>query len=82
MCDGGVITYAGPATPIGDADEGQQSSGAPTFLRPAAPDAAWTVRLHHNPLVPWIWLGGGIVCLGAIVSMFPTRRRSPAWSTG
>ena len=38
-----------------------------------------TLKVIVEPLVPWIWLGGGIVCLGALVSMFPTRRRSPAW---
>lgn len=38
-----------------------------------------TLKVIVEPLVPWIWIGGGIICLGAIVSMFPQRRRSPAW---
>jgi cytochrome c-type biogenesis protein CcmF len=38
-----------------------------------------TLKVIVEPLVPWIWIGGGIICLGAIVSMFPSRRRSPAW---
>ncbi|MCC6773931.1 MAG: heme lyase CcmF/NrfE family subunit [Gemmatimonadaceae bacterium] len=38
-----------------------------------------TLKVIVEPLVPWIWFGGGIICLGAIVSMFPTRRRSAAW---
>ncbi len=35
VCDGAVITYAGPATPIGDADEEIQVGG---FLMPAVAD--------------------------------------------
>jgi len=38
-----------------------------------------TLKVIVEPLVPWIWVGGGILCLGAIISMFPTRRRSPGW---
>ena len=38
-----------------------------------------TLKVIVEPLVPWIWAGGGIIVLGALVSMFPTRRRSTAW---
>jgi cytochrome c-type biogenesis protein CcmF len=37
-----------------------------------------TLRVIVEPLVPWIWLGGGIVCLGALISMAPPRRRNPS----
>jgi cytochrome c-type biogenesis protein CcmF len=37
-----------------------------------------TLRVIIEPLVPWIWLGGGIICLGALISMAPGRRRVPA----
>ena len=46
-------------------------------FKPDGSDA--TVKVILEPLVPWIWFGGGIICLGAIISMFPARRRSPAW---
>jgi cytochrome c-type biogenesis protein CcmF len=36
-----------------------------------------TIRVLVEPLVVWIWLGGGIVCLGAFVALWP-RRRAPA----
>ena len=41
-----------------------------------------TLKVIVEPLVPWIWFGGGIVCLGAIISMstMPGRRRAPVWS--
>ncbi len=36
-----------------------------------------TIRAITEPLVPWIWIGGGIICLGAIVAgTGPARRRS------
>ena len=33
-----------------------------------------TIKVILEPLVPWIWLGGGIICLGAIVGAWPQRR--------
>ncbi|HNV77660.1 MAG TPA: cytochrome c-type biogenesis CcmF C-terminal domain-containing protein, partial [Gemmatimonadaceae bacterium] len=38
-----------------------------------------TLKVIVEPMVPWIWFGGAIICLGAIISMFPARRRSAAW---
>jgi cytochrome c-type biogenesis protein CcmF len=37
-----------------------------------------TLRVIVEPLVPWIWLGGLIICLGAMVSAIPQPRRVPA----
>jgi cytochrome c-type biogenesis protein CcmF len=37
-----------------------------------------TLRVIVEPLVPWIWIGGGIVCLGALICMAPQRRRRVA----
>jgi cytochrome c-type biogenesis protein CcmF len=38
-----------------------------------------TIRAITEPLVPWIWIGGGIICLGAIVAgTGPARRRAEA----
>jgi cytochrome c-type biogenesis protein CcmF len=39
-----------------------------------------TLRVILEPLVPWIWIGGFIVCLGAMVSM-GGRTRAPATGT-
>ncbi|HEX6315801.1 MAG TPA: cytochrome c-type biogenesis CcmF C-terminal domain-containing protein, partial [Gemmatimonadaceae bacterium] len=33
-----------------------------------------TLRVIQEPLVPWIWVGGMIVCLGALVSLGAGRR--------
>jgi cytochrome c-type biogenesis protein CcmF len=37
-----------------------------------------TIRMIVEPLVPWIWAGGYIVVLGALISLWPNRRREPA----
>jgi cytochrome c-type biogenesis protein CcmF len=37
-----------------------------------------TLRILTEPLVFWIWLGGGIVGLGALIALWPQRRRRAA----
>ncbi|MGE0660398.1 MAG: heme lyase CcmF/NrfE family subunit [Reyranellaceae bacterium] len=40
------------------------------------PDGAgWTVRLYHNPLAPWIWVGAVLCVLGGLVSLSDRRHR-------
>ena len=34
-----------------------------------------TIRLINEPLVPWIWFGGFVVVIGAVVTMGPERKR-------
>ncbi|MBI4723950.1 MAG: heme lyase CcmF/NrfE family subunit [Rhodomicrobium sp.] len=38
-------------------------------------NGAWTVRIYHHPLAPWIWLGGFIMALGGFVSLADRRLR-------
>jgi cytochrome c-type biogenesis protein CcmF len=38
-------------------------------------DGAWVVRLYHNPLVPWIWLGAGVMFAGGLCSLADRRLR-------
>jgi cytochrome c-type biogenesis protein CcmF len=35
----------------------------------------WTMRIYHEPLVLWIWLGGGLMALGGMVSLSDRRYR-------
>ena len=35
----------------------------------------WTVRIFHEPLVPWIWLGCLVMVLGGLVSLSDRRLR-------
>ncbi|MDY0885900.1 heme lyase CcmF/NrfE family subunit [Dongia soli] len=35
----------------------------------------WTVRIYVEPLVLWIWLGGGLMALGGVVSLTDRRYR-------
>src|SRR6202521_2860901 len=48
-------------------------------------NGGYVLRLYHNPLVPWIWLGAAAMALGGLVSLTdrrhrigaPARRRRP-----
>jgi cytochrome c-type biogenesis protein CcmF len=36
---------------------------------------AYVLRLHHNPLVPWLWLGAIVMAFGGLVSLSDRRHR-------
>jgi cytochrome c-type biogenesis protein CcmF len=38
-------------------------------------EGATVVRLHWNPLAPWIWLGSGLMALGGLISLTDRRLR-------
>jgi cytochrome c-type biogenesis protein CcmF len=33
-----------------------------------------TLRVILEPLVPWIWAGGGLICLAAMFAAWPSRQ--------
>lgn len=37
-----------------------------------------TLSVTVEPLVSWIWVGGAVIALGALVAIWPGRRRKPA----
>ncbi|MGK7345174.1 MAG: heme lyase CcmF/NrfE family subunit [Candidatus Nitrospinota bacterium M3_3B_026] len=37
-------------------------------------DGSATFKVHINPLVKWLWLGGLMMSIGAILAMWPDRR--------
>jgi cytochrome c-type biogenesis protein CcmF len=41
-------------------------------------DGGAVLRLHHNPLAPWIWLGAAIMALGGAISLSDRRLRVAA----
>ncbi len=41
-------------------------------------DGGAVLRIHHNPLAPWIWLGAGIMALGGGISLSDRRVRVSA----
>ncbi|HEY7331690.1 MAG TPA: heme lyase CcmF/NrfE family subunit [Candidatus Limnocylindria bacterium] len=49
-----------------------------TLLAHDPASGAVTLHVFVNPLVVWIWIGGGIVALGAVFAAWPERRRVPA----
>lgn len=40
-------------------------------------DGAVTIRVTVQPLIIWLWIGGGIMAVGTLLAVFPGRRRDP-----
>jgi cytochrome c-type biogenesis protein CcmF len=40
-----------------------------------APEGGLAVRIYHNPLVPWIWIGALVMVAGGLVSLSDRRHR-------
>ncbi len=38
-------------------------------------DTSATFKILVNPLVIWLWIGGGVMAFGAVIVMLPARRR-------
>jgi cytochrome c-type biogenesis protein CcmF len=36
-------------------------------------DGGWSVRIYHNPLVPWLWAGSVIMVIGGAISLSDRR---------
>jgi cytochrome c-type biogenesis protein CcmF len=60
---------------IADTREGTVDTALARHIVEAPEDAAWVVRLHHNPLVPWIWLGAALAAFGGVLSLSDRRLR-------
>jgi len=40
-------------------------------------DVSVRIRIIHQPLIVWLWIGGGLMAVGSLLSAFPGRRRNP-----
>ena len=78
-----------PVTQMPTTEAGIHTTGlADLYTVVGDPDGqgGWTVRIFHEPLVPWIWAGAIIMVLGGAVSLSdrrlrvgaPARRKAPA----
>ena len=38
--------------------------------------ASVTIQAQLNPLVGWIWIGGGVLAVGGLIALWPVRRRA------
>lgn len=71
-------------------DGQQESTASPAIIAGAARDVyavlvetsgqRATVRLFSNPLVTWIWVGGGLLLVGCAIAGLPLRRHRQAAS--
>ena len=44
---------------------------------PTTPGGAAIIGLVVTPLVSWLWIGGGVMALGALLALVPGKRRRP-----
>jgi len=42
---------------------------------PDPKSGGWVTRLYHNPLVPWLWIGSVVMCIGGMISLTDRRHR-------
>jgi cytochrome c-type biogenesis protein CcmF len=40
-----------------------------------------TFKVFHNPLIDWLWMGGFVFILGALVAAWPGRETDPIATT-
>lgn len=38
-------------------------------------DGGWAIRIYYKPCVRWIWLGGFLLVIGGLLSLFSKRKR-------
>jgi cytochrome c-type biogenesis protein CcmF len=51
--------------------------GADSTSADAPADGQVVIRVIVQPLVAWLWIGGGVIALGTALAAFPGRRRNP-----
>jgi cytochrome c-type biogenesis protein CcmF len=44
---------------------------------PQKPGGAATIGVIVQPLIMWLWIGGGIIVIGTLMAAWPGRRRRP-----
>ncbi|MSP54781.1 MAG: heme lyase CcmF/NrfE family subunit [Myxococcales bacterium] len=72
--------YPGMGTPIG-APAVHTTAGHDLYLSLMSiePDTIG-IQAFRTPLIVWLWVGGGIVALGALISLAPLRAAAPAFA--
>lgn len=51
---------------------------APGAVRPVPGDTAVSIQVSVKPMIVWLWIGGGVMAVGTLLSAFPgNRRRRP-----
>ena len=43
----------------------------------SGPDSEVRIRVIRQPMIVWLWIGGGLMAFGSLLAAFPGRRRNP-----
>lgn len=86
-----TIDGTGPWAPsLNKFANGKQTIGTPSVRSTLTGDVALsvidispeeggtvTIRVTVQPLIIWLWIGGGVMAIGTVLAVFPGRRRKP-----
>jgi cytochrome c-type biogenesis protein CcmF len=76
----GVIRYVQRGQSIGDPDTHTtltRDIQISVVRLPDETDGRLVIRITEQPLIVWLWIGGGVMVFGTILAAFPGRRRRP-----
>ena len=74
-----ISQFGSGTTPVGtpSIDSSIRDDVYLTINSVPATGTVWTFGVVVQPLVIWIWIGGGLVVVGSVLSAVPGRRRRP-----
>ena len=66
--------YKGQNQPVSEVDvRSTLASDLYVILADFSEDESATIKVYHNPMVKWLWMGGWVIALGTMVTAWPDR---------
>ena len=76
----GIIRFVQRGQSIGDPDTHttlRDDIQVSVVRLPDDTDGRLVIRITQQPLIAWLWIGGGVMVFGTVLAAFPGRRRRP-----
>jgi len=66
--------YKGQNQPVSEVDvRSTMATDLYVILADFSEDESATIKVYHNPMVKWLWMGGWVIALGTMVTAWPDR---------
>ena len=66
--------YKGQNQPVSEVDvRSTMITDLYVILADFSEDESATIKVYHNPMVKWLWIGGWVIAIGTIVTAWPDR---------
>ena len=66
--------YKGQNRPVSEVDvRSTLASDLYVILADFSEDESATIKVYHNPMVKWLWMGGWVIAIGTMVTAWPDR---------